>query len=205
MRTLARMIIVVAGVTGIVAARVNAQTSQPPTSGTSDSLLVAPVAAPQQPLGAEPQKTPTPSRIYYGGSVTLSFGDVTRIGVYPMIGYKLTPKASIGGEVGYEYLKYDSPSTSTSNYGGSAFALYSILPQLYARSKFSLINYEVFSSTASSSRTTVPFLLLGGGVVQRMSARTAAYAEVLFDVLQDDDSPYESWEPFVSIGVGVGF
>jgi hypothetical protein len=29
--------------------------------------------------------------------------------------------------------------------------------------------------------------------------------EVLFDVLQDSNSPYEDWAPFVSIGVGVGF
>jgi len=50
----------------------------------------------------------------------------------------------------------------------------------------------------------VPFLLLGGGLVQRISPRTALTVEVLFDVLQDDNSPYDSGEPFVSVGVGVG-
>jgi hypothetical protein len=29
--------------------------------------------------------------VYYGGSVILSFGDVTRLGIYPMIAYKFTP------------------------------------------------------------------------------------------------------------------
>jgi hypothetical protein len=31
------------------------------------------------------------------------------------------------------------------------------------------------------------------------------FIEVLVDVLNDDNSPYEEWDPFVSFGVGVGF
>jgi len=38
-----------------------------------------------------------------------------------------------------------------------------------------------------------------------MGERTWAYAEVLVDVLQDNNSPYEDWEPVISVGVGVGF
>ncbi len=189
--------IALAGAAGVVTPAVHAQQSQSPAVGAPDTLKVDPAP--------KPAKPPLQNRIYYGGSVTLSFGDVNRIGIYPMIGYRLTPKASLGGEIGYEYLKYDFPDESTSNYGGAVFALYSIIPQVYARGKFALINYEGFSSTGSSSRTTVPFLLFGGGVVQRVGARTSAYAEVLFDVLQDDASPYDTWEPFVSVGVGVGF
>jgi hypothetical protein len=37
-----------------------------------------------------------------------------------------------------------------------------------------------------------------------MGPRTSIYAEVLFDVLQDEDSPYADWEPHVTVGVGVG-
>ena len=43
------------------------------------------------------------------------------------------------------------------------------------------------------------------GFVQPIGRNTVAYAEVLFDVLQDEKSPYKSGEPFFSIGVGVGF
>jgi len=28
---------------------------------------------------------------------------------------------------------------------------------------------------------------------------------LLFDVIQDENSPFEDWEPFYSIGIGVGF
>jgi hypothetical protein len=27
----------------------------------------------------------------------------------------------------------------------------------------------------------------------------------LFDVIQDENSPYEDWDPIISIGGGVGF
>lgn len=176
------------------------QTTQTPESAANDSMRTAPVTT-----AAPKQKSPVADRIYYGGSVSLSFGNVFRIGFFPMIGYKLTPKASLGFEVGYEYLKYDNPSTSTSNYGGSVFAHYRIIPQAYAKAKFSLLSYETFSFSGASSRSAVPFLLLGGGAVQRLSPRTSAYVEVLFDVLQDSKSPYDNWEPFITAGVGVGF
>ena len=55
------------------------------------------------------------------------------------------------------------------------------------------------------SRIGYPFLLLGGGFVQRTGRRTSLFFEVLYDVLQDDDSPYANGGPFVSIGVAVGF
>jgi len=29
--------------------------------------------------------------------------------------------------------------------------------------------------------------------------------QVLFDVLQNSNSPYNRWEPFYSVGFGVGF
>jgi hypothetical protein len=31
------------------------------------------------------------------------------------------------------------------------------------------------------------------------------FAEVLFDVINDPNSPYKSGDPFVSFGAGVGF
>ena len=61
------------------------------------------------------------------------------------------------------------------------------------------------TSATTSEREWVPFLLLGGGLSKMVGARSWAYVEVLVDVLQDDNSPYDDWDPFVSVGVGVGF
>lgn len=186
-----------------IGSTVRAQGSQPATGATTDSAAVRPTPAATPPPA--PKQSSTQNRVYYGGSVSLAFSGAFRIGIYPMIGYKLSPKASLGAEVGYEYVNYDNTDKSASNYGGSVFARYRVVPQAYGMAKFQAVSYEFFGITGDSSRETVPFLLLGGGVVQRVAPRTTAYAEVLFDVLQDESSPYESWEPFVNVGVGVGF
>ena len=117
----------------------------------------------------------------------------------------LTPKASLGAELGYEYLDYSKSDESSHNYGGSLFARYRFVPQVYAHAEYQVVNYETFSTLAGSSRDTVSFLLLGGGVVQPLGGRTSAYVEVLVDVLQQSGSPYEDWQPIVSAGVAVGF
>ena len=143
-------------------------------------------------------------KIYYGGNVTLSFGNSKRVGIFPLVAYKAMPNLSLGIKLGYEYVNYDVGGPSH-NYGGGVFSRYRVVPQLYAHAEYQAVNYEIFSTETTSSRETVPFLLLGGGFSQLIAPRTWAYAEVLFDVLQDDKSPYKDWEPFVSFGVGVGF
>jgi hypothetical protein len=67
------------------------------------------------------------------------------------------------------------------------------------------MNYKLFDSTGDSDRQWVPFLFLGGGFSQPITKNTWFTAEVLFDVLQNEHSPYKSWEPFFSVGFGVGF
>jgi len=168
----------------------------------------APAVASQQ----KKQQQPKPSairkdRIYYGGYANLSFGRYTAIGFEPMIGYKLTPKLSVGGKLSYEYIK-DKRYTEdyeTSNYGLSVFSRMRVTSRFYAHAEFSTMNYELFYSSGDSKRKWVPFLFLGGGISQPITRNTWLNAEVLFDVLQNDNSPYKAWEPFFSIGFGVGF
>ena len=190
--------IVVGALLGAVAPQAFAQgATSTPADSAANSTPPPPPAATRQASG--------PSKVYYGGTVTLSFGSVTRIGAYPMIGYKLTPKLSAGAEVGYEYVDYDNYNQSASNYGASVFTRYRVSPQLYAHAEYQGVNYEIFTGPNTSSRMWVPFLLVGGGVCKPVTATTTAYVEVLFDVLQDPNSPYAEWDPVVSVGVSVGF
>lgn len=156
---------------------------------------------------ATPKKKATASKVYYGGTVGFNFGDYFRISLQPYVGYKFTPQLSGGVKVGYEYIKDKrySQTFTYHNYGGSLFSRYRFIPQLYAHAEFAYFSYEYQTSNTTSERDWVPFLLLGGGYIQRIGSNTSAYVEVLFDVLQDDKSPYKKGEPFVSIGVGVGF
>jgi len=145
--------------------------------------------------------------VYYGGTLGLSFGNYFRISVVPMVGYKLSRDASVGFKVGYAYTedkRYDEKITSH-NYGGSVFTRYRVHPKLYAHAEFAYWSYKYQISSFETDRTWVPFLLLGGGFIQPISSSSVFIVEVLFDVLQDDNSPYEDWSPWISVGVGVGF
>lgn len=154
------------------------------------------------------QKAPLKDKIYFGGYFNLSFGSYTVIGFEPMIGYKLTPKLSLGVKVRYDYIsdKRYEPTRNYSNYGGSIFARYRIIPPLYFHVEYAGISYEYFNSISlTSEREWVPFLFVGAGYSQRMGGKAWLNAQILFDVLQSSKSPYNEWEPFYSIGVGVGF
>jgi len=147
------------------------------------------------------------NKIYYGGNIGLSFGNYTMIAIRPLIAYKITPKLSAGVRLSYEYVsdKRYSETYNTSNYGASVFTRYRIIPQIYAHAEFAALNYELYNELGESQREWLPFLLIGAGYSQRLGGNVYAFVEVLFDVLQSDKSPYRNWEPFTSIGIGVGF
>jgi len=143
------------------------------------------------------------SKLYYGGYMSLSFGSGTMIGVAPLIGYKFTPKLSVGGQLSYEFYSYDEMSAS--NYGSSVFSRYRIIPKIYLHSEFSVMNYDPIYIPLENDRKWVPFLFLGGGYSHPISKNTWLTAQVLFDVINHKYSPYSDWEPFFSVGIGVGF
>lgn len=147
------------------------------------------------------------NKIFYGGSIGASFGSYTKLSIAPLIGYKVTPKLAAGVEILYEYVKDTRYTTDieSHNYGGSIFTRYKFIPSIYAHAEYKIMNYDLSDYPDESSRETVPFLFLGGGVSQPVGKNTWINFQVLFDVLQDDNSPYSEGEPFYSIGVGVGF
>ncbi|MCY1719589.1 hypothetical protein OU798_04510 [Prolixibacteraceae bacterium Z1-6] len=147
------------------------------------------------------------SKLYYGGYLNLSIGNYTVIGATPLVGYKVTPQFSVGGQLSYEYVKdkrYDT-DYETSNYGLSVFSRYRIVPQLYVHAEFSEMNYKLYDIQGRSERVWVPFLWLGGGYSQPVTKNTWLNVQVLFDVINDENSPYKDWEPYFSVGFGVGF
>ena len=153
------------------------------------------------------------SKWYYGGSLGFGFSsNYFSISIQPIVAYKVTPQFSLGGKIGYTYWSNSSvePTYNSSNYGGSIFSRYRIIPQLYAHAEFAYWSYEnayfnPLGGGYTTERNWVPFLLLGGGFSQMISPNVWAYAEVLFDVINDSNSPYDEWDPFISVGVGVGF
>jgi hypothetical protein len=180
-----------------------------------DTVLVVPVnsaaavhnTTAQTALQQEQKPFLNPNKMYFGGYVNLSFGSYTVVGIEPLVGYKLTPKFSVGTKLSYEYTSYSSSGQeySGSNYGLSFFTRHRITSRFYAHAEYSAMNYKLFYGLDDSDREWVSFLFLGGGFSQPISKNTWFTAEVLFDVLQNDNSPYAAWEPFFSVGFGVGF
>ncbi len=160
-----------------------------------------------QKSAGSPNEVYTPSKFYYGGGLNLTFGSVTEVGISPLIGYKVTPQFSVGSQLTFEYFKYDRGSYdyNATNYGASLFTRYRFVPQVYAHMEFSMMNYDFQTYQGDSNRDWVPFLFVGGGFSQPLSKNTWVNAQLLFDVIQDENSPYKDWEPFYTIGVGVGF
>lgn len=162
-------------------------------------------------------KSSGPSKWYYGGTVGFNFwGDYFYLSVNPLVGYQVSPKFSVGGKLQYAYIndkRYDGLELTSHNYGASVFTRFRPIYQIYLHAEFAYASYEhytvydplVGATYAESERNWVPFLLLGGGFVQRVGPNASVYAEVLFDVIQDENSPYENWDPIISIGAGVGF
>lgn len=145
--------------------------------------------------------------IYWGGSVNVRFGRTSGIGLYPLVGYKITPRWSVGARLGYEFWWRErfAETLTTHAVSGSLFSRYRILPQIYAHAEGGTGNYDRILFTGESDRTTYPFLFLGGGFSHRTGRRSWLLFEVLYEVIQDADSPYDGGGPLIAIGFGVGF
>ena len=165
------------------------------------AVEAAPVAQPAAEKGAWKKK------MYYGGYINFSLGSYTSIGIEPMVAYKIIPRLSVGAKIRYDYVKQDryGETYEYSNYGGSLFSRLSLFKRLYLHAEYATYNYENYTGIEESERIWVPYLFLGAGFRQPLGGRASLNAQVLFDVLNNSNSPYRQWEPFYSVGVSVGF
>ena len=148
------------------------------------------------------------TKYYYGGYLNLTLGSYTSVGIEPLIAYKITPKLSAGAILTYEYISdntFSGYNYKESNYGGSLFGWYRLFPQFYFHAEFSEMKYDNYHANGSNTHYWVPFLFLGGGFSQQISQNTWLNTQILFDVIQNEHSPYSGGVPFYSIGFGVGF
>lgn len=186
-----------------------APTAEPAAEPAAAAVAAEPSPAKTQ-AEAPAKKSDWKKKLYYGGYINFSFGTYTSIGVEPMIGYKIIPRLSVGVKIRYDYVKYNGSGIdySYSNYGGSIFTRLNVIKRLYLHAEYAGYNYENFDFyevDGTTSRIWVPYLFVGGGFNQPLGGRASLNAQILFDVLNNENSPYRSWEPFYSVGVSVGF
>ena len=151
-----------------------------------------------------------PTKLTFGGSLGMQFGDYTTVNVAPQVGYSFNKYVNAGLGLTYTYYKDDFYSDndkykSTRSYFGL---------NVYAR--FYPTDFLVFMvqpegnrmwDTIKSDRTGdkrtknefVPSVVVGGGL------RFGPVSAMLkYDVVQDDNSPYGN-NIFYSVGYTFGF
>lgn len=166
-----------------------------------------------------------PSKLVFGGGAVAGFGSgYANFGISPIVGYRFRENFAAGVGLGYEYLKfsqfmynpmisdYQSYATQAHIISPSVWTRVGIINNVFAEGIFeynimaiSDYGYDDNYTTVVPEKLTVgvPSLLLGGGIKQPAGDRVSVIFEILYDVLQQDRSPY--WGvPVFRGGIVVG-
>jgi hypothetical protein len=143
--------------------------------------------------------------LFIGGSLNLGVGSYNfGIGVNPEIGYSLNRWLDVGAVVNFTYNSVRADPTFYYNddvgekqfvYGGGVFARAYVLPFLFltAQPEF---NWTSTTATAGGTNESfhqnvnAPSLLLGIGYGRRVVGQSGFYIALLFDALDNVNSPY---------------
>lgn len=169
-------------------------------------MMVACVTSAMAQGGASVSNTQGSGDVFYGGTIGVGFGDVDYFEVAPLIGKHLSPEVAVGGTVIYRYRSDDryGEELTTNDYGFSVFGRYHVSPKFFAQAEYEYLNYEYYRLDLSKDSDSANSIFVGAGVNSPAGANTSLFATALYNVLHDDDSPYDSpW--VIRFGVGVGF
>jgi hypothetical protein len=134
-------------------------------------------------------------KLYVGGNVGFQAGSAgASFNVAPMVGYNLTEDFSIGLGSSYLFLKQKivSPTHvydfSTHVFGGSVFARYFILDQIFAHGEYEILNLKTYDSF--DSRRNVGAFLIGAGYQQVLGEHFLTNISILYAISESAYSPY---------------
>lgn len=156
-------------------------------------------------------------KLFTGGNLGLSLGSITYINVSPLIGYRFSDLFAAGVQINsqYESVRYKNPDNSLYKkerytvLGGGIFGrlypLRQFFLQLQPEMNFIFGKVRYYDGTPEQKyRDHVASLLGGGGYSQAIGDNSAFVIMVLYDILQDDRSPYGN-KPVFRAGVNIGF
>ena len=143
-------------------------------------------------------------RLFTGGSISFGLGNNTfQIGANPVFGYSLAKWVDAGVVVNYNYSSYRNVLTSNdklrnSTYGGGAFTRLYPLRFLFAHIQFehNFIKQKYIPTNGADKETNnvdANSMLVGAGVATERypgDSRPFFYLAILFDLLDEDASPY---------------
>jgi hypothetical protein len=157
------------------------------------------------------------SRLMIGGSLGAVIGDYTNINISPMIGYRFSDYIAAGVTVNAQYgseryRNYNDITTQRNQYtifGGGVYGRVYPIPMIFVhiQPEYNMITQKVtlYGDPKSSYKSSygVASLLIGGGYSQPVSDRAAISIMMLYDIIQDRNSPYQN-RPIFRGGVNIG-
>lgn len=152
----------------------------------------------------KPQK---PNRWFVGGMIGAGFSSYSSyVEVSPLVGFKITPAFHVGTRITYIYNSYVAyrgtmaeKRVNLNHYGASLFARYIIFKGLFAQAEYEALSFDYYEFP----REWISSLFIGGGYYQNIGGRGFASFAILFNVLENVDSPYTN--PVIRIGFGGSF
>jgi hypothetical protein len=152
------------------------------------------------------ERIPFGQRLIVGGNLGMQFGRYTFVDISPLVGYRLTNQFIVGLGATYIYYSVDDAffKYNTHIFGGRTFAKYYLFENLFAHVEYELLNMEVVDDlTYQLVRTNIPSLFIGGGYRQMIGGRSAFELLLLYNVMEERNSPYQN--PIVRAGFIFGF
>jgi hypothetical protein len=147
------------------------------------------------------------SKWFFEGSVSLSLGTISHVGITPLIGYRITPKFHAGATLsyfhGWDKTYTDNPAESNL-FGGSVFARWAPVKEFFLQVEPAMYSYKVYTSITTNEVKAVPFIFVGAGYNYYINPKVFLIFEAKVDILNDKNSPYRNeWHPFFNAGVGI--
>jgi hypothetical protein len=146
------------------------------------------------------------SKWFFEGSVSLSLGTISHIGITPLIGYRITPTVHAGATLSYFHgwdKTYVDNTTESNLFGGSVFARWVPVKEFFLQVEPAIYSYKVYTNITTNETKAVPFIFLGAGFNYYVNPKMFFIFQAKVDVLNDKNSPYKNeWHPFFNAGVG---
>ncbi len=160
------------------------------------------------------EKPSIKEKLFFGGGLGLSFGDVTYINIAPVIGYRITPKLSAGLRLFYQYRSYkdyyvgNGATYDSNDYGVGVFGRFVIFGPIYLQAEYEYQSYEYYYTVDDKQRQGYNSFMAGGGFMQPIGRTAAFYITAMYNFSYSNDSntpePYGS--PLIlRVGVTAGF
>lgn len=144
-------------------------------------------------------------RLYYGGSVGLWVGNPTYVNLTPIIGVKLSKKASVGASFTYNYYeqKYLGYKYTNYIYGAGPFFRYKVFENLFVQAEWDRLNILDPNSIIENDRVWIDNILLGAGYRQPFNDYGSFVIMAFWNLNETPLSPYPN--PIIQAGFNLKF